>query len=143
MKLFVDDYRKSPDGWHLAKTITEAIRLLSGIIYWDAISLDHDIIYREGKHAFSEETFATVARYIALLPKDRLPKIVYIHTANPRGAIDIEDILKGIVPTENIGNDGHFNMRGDYSKDVDYKEILNKLEEEREKPNTPNSEDEK
>src|SRR5260221_8089597 len=98
-KLFVDDYRIGPDGWYTAKTITESIRVLSGPMYAEVVSLDHDIIYREGKHSFSEETFETVARYIALMPQERLPKVVYIHTANPRGANDIEDILKGIVLT--------------------------------------------
>lgn len=126
MRLFVDDYRKVPDdSWHLAKTITEAIRILSGPIYSDVVSLDHDIIYREGKHSFSEETFATVARYIALMPVDRLPKIVYIHTANPKGAKDIEEILKSIVPTEII--EGSYDLARN-----DYKEQLIKLEQERE-----------
>jgi hypothetical protein len=126
MKLFVDDYREIPDSfWHLAKTITEAVRILSGPVYAEVVSLDHDIIYREGKHSFSEETFATVARYIAIMPKDRLPKIVYIHTANPKGARDIEEILKGIVTTEII--EGSYDLSRN-----DYKEQLIKLEQERE-----------
>lgn len=125
MKLFVDDYRSEPEGWHLAKTITEAIRILSGPIYAEVVSLDHDIIYREGKHSFSEETFATVARYIALMPKDKLPKVVYIHTANPHGARDIEEILKDVVPTEVI--EGSYDLSRN-----DYKEQLIKLEQERE-----------
>jgi hypothetical protein len=110
MRLFVDDYRPAPDGWHLVKTITEAVRILSGPIYAEVISLDHDIIYREGKHSFSEETFASVARYIAIMPKERLPKVVYIHTASPRGANDIEDILNEIVPTIRVGDSVNFNM---------------------------------
>lgn len=133
MKLFIDDYRSEPEGWHLAKTITEAVRILSGPIYAEAISLDHDIIFREGKHGFSEETFATVARYIAVMPKEKLPKIVYVHTANPKGANNILEILKDVVPTVNIENDGHFNTTGDYSGDINYKGILIKLEQEREK----------
>jgi hypothetical protein len=127
MKLFVDDYRNAPEGWHLAKTVTEAIRLLSGVMYWDAVSLDHDIIYREGKHSFSEETFATVARYIAIMPKDKLPKVVYIHTSNPRGANDMEEILKDIVPTIRVGDSVNFN----FDSSSTYKEDLVKEEKQR------------
>jgi len=129
LKLFVDDYRPAPEGWHLAKTITEAVRILSGPVYADVVSLDHDIIYREGKHSFSEETFATVARYIALMSKERLPKIVYIHTANPTGARDIEEILDGIVPTERVGDSVNFDLTAPST----YKEDLIKAEQEREK----------
>jgi hypothetical protein len=135
VKLFVDDYRDAPEGWHLAKTITEAIRLLSGVMYWDAVSLDHDIIFREGKHSFSEETFASVARYIAVMPKDRLPRIVYIHTSNPRGANDMEDILKGIVPTIRVGDSTNFDM----SAPSTYKEDLIREEQEREKSDILNN----
>jgi len=135
MRLFVDDYREPPEGWHLTKTITEAIRVLSGVMYWDAVSLDHDIIYREGKHSFSEETFATVARYIAIMPKDRLPKIVYIHTSNPSGANDMEEILKGIVPTKRVGDSTNF----DFESPSTYKEDLLKEEKEREKPDILNN----
>lgn len=110
IKLFVDDYRDPPEGFHLAKTITEAIRILSGPIYAEVISLDHDIIYREGKHSFSEENFTAVARYIAVMPQERLPKVVYIHTASPRGANDIEAILKGIVHIVRVGDSVNFDL---------------------------------
>ena len=131
IRLFVDDYRSEPDGWKLAKTITEAVHILSGPIYCECISLDHDIIFRPGKHSFSDETFATVARYIAIMPQERLPKIVYIHTASPRGAGDIEQILVGIVPTQRVGDSVDFNM----SLPSTYKEDLAKLEAVREKEN--------
>lgn len=134
MKLFIDDFRSAPEGWHLAKTITEAIRILSGPIQVDVVSLDHDIIFEttNRKVGFSQETFATVARYIAAMPKELLPRIVYIHTANPNGAKDMAEILKGIVTTHNIENDTHFNTHGDYEGDINYKDILLKLEQERE-----------
>jgi hypothetical protein len=125
LKLFVDDYREPPEGFHLAKTITEAIRILSGPIEVSVVSLDHDIIYREGKHSFSEETFATVARYIAIMPKERLPKIVYLHTANEHGAEDMEAILNGIVTTIVISGSYDLSRK-------DYKEQILKLEQERE-----------
>jgi hypothetical protein len=127
IKLFVDDYRSQPDGWHLVKTITEAIRSLSGPLYCEVVSLDHDIIFETTncKVGFSNETFASVARYIAIMPKDRLPKIVYIHTANPTGAKDIEKILLNIVTTKIL--------LGSYDLSrFEYKDKLIKLECERE-----------
>ena len=153
LKLFVDDYRSAPEGWHLAKTVTEAIRILSGPIPVDVVSLDHDILLRHDKIddfsyailraakkygyaimtdkseriAMSEETFATVARFIAVMPKKQLPKIVYIHTANPHGARDISNILEGIVPTWDLENYDHNGLSDNY------KEQLIKLEQEREK----------
>ena len=87
MKLFVDDLRACPDGWQLARTNTEAIRLLAG--GWvDEISLDHDICVTGPKNknnkviistGFSLETFQPVAYYISLMQKK--PE-VYFHTAN-------------------------------------------------------------
>lgn len=132
IKLFVDDYREVPNqDWHLAKSVTEAIRILAGPIYCEVVSLDHDIINRDGKHSFSEETFATVARYIALMPQDRLPKVVYVHTSNPRGANDIEDILKGIVLTVRVGDSTNF----DLGHPSTYKEDLIREEANRTKDN--------
>lgn len=128
IKLFVDDYRDVPDAsWHLAKTITEAIRILAGPLPVSIVALDHDIISHTGKHEYSKETFATVARYIALLPKDRLPKIVYFHTGNSWGAKEMRCILDGIVPIIDIEN---YDQLG-YTDN--YKEQLINLEREREK----------
>ena len=126
IKLFVDDMRTPPDGWHLARTITEAVRILSGPLPIEVVSLDHDIIFEttNRKVGFSGETFATVARYIALLPKERLPEIVYFHTANERGAEDMEKILKDIVPTHIVP--GSYDLSR-----FDYKEKLVELEEKR------------
>lgn len=126
IKLFVDDMRSAPEGWTLVRTITEAIRILSGPLCIDVISLDHDIIFEQTnrKVGFSGETFASVARYIALLPKDRLPKVVYFHTANERGAEDMEAILKDIVPTVIVP--GSYDLSR-----FDYKEKLIELENKR------------
>lgn len=131
IKLFVDDMRSGPgEGWTVVRTITEAIRLLSN--GWvDVISLDHDIIFEQTnrKVGFSEETFASVARYIAVMPKELLPKICYIHTANPRGCSLMEEILVGIIKTVRVGDSLH----PEASAPSTYKEDLIQLEEEREK----------
>lgn len=102
LRLFVDDLRKEPEGWNRAHSITEAIRILA-TMQVDVVSLDHDIILMQPSEGVwpsgpSEETFATVARYIALMPEDVRPKRVYIHTSNPDGAKDIKFILKDAVP---------------------------------------------
>ena len=42
MKLWIDDIRKAPEGWHTARTVTEAIALLDENNVSE-VSLDHDI----------------------------------------------------------------------------------------------------
>ena len=92
MKLFVDDIRKLPDdSWQLARNVSEAIRAIN-MFDFDVISLDHDI---EG----SQETFDTVALFIKEKYNRRveglgIPKII-LHTANPAGALRIQNILDG------------------------------------------------
>lgn len=78
MKLFVDDLRKPPDGWEVARTNTDAIRILATCPV-DEVSLDHDIMVPEyggdSAHAklviarMSAETFMPVAYYLALAAK--------------------------------------------------------------------------
>lgn len=93
MKLFVDDIRNPPDHtWTLARTVTEAIRLIYGF-EWKVISLDHDISHYENldesdveQEAFAcGETFAAVAYFIAekygFGRNDPVPEI-RLHTSN-------------------------------------------------------------
>lgn len=100
--LYVDDIRSCPPGWELARTITEAIRVLATVPV-DVVSLDHDISYKvEAKldsesetttlHVDSPETFEPVARYLALIPADRRPRVEY-HTSNPSGEERMRAIL--------------------------------------------------
>lgn len=104
MKLFVDDWRVAPPGWTTARTITEAIWYLSEYDF-EVVSLDHDIEshctikfpcdYGCGdKDGFKKETFFSVARYLALLPATRMPKRIYIHTANFGAGQQMEELLK-------------------------------------------------
>ncbi len=74
MKLFIDDIRNAPDDkWHVARTVTEAIRCIfyhQDII--EEISIDHDISHQVGMGALSrpypcEETFAAVAYFIVAM----------------------------------------------------------------------------
>jgi hypothetical protein len=102
VKLFVDDLRPNPPGWFLARTITEAIRVLS-FFEVEVVSLDHDIMHsvphKTDGPAFEEavtcpENFSAVAYYIAAMPADRRPKKLIIHTANAAAVYTIIEILK-------------------------------------------------
>lgn len=97
IKLFVDDLRPCPDGWHLARTITEAIRILHNM-FVSEVSLDYDIVFKRNKRLpEGSETFEPVARYIALLKHP--PTIIRIHTGNQDGAVILSEIL---VKNKNI-----------------------------------------
>lgn len=91
MKLFVDDLRAPWDGWQLARTVTEAIRILATRPV-ETVSLDHDIGCRlvSGQEHSSEETFEGVAWYIAAM--DYRPN-VWFHTSNPQGGRRMADII--------------------------------------------------
>lgn len=93
MKLWVDDIRNAPDeSWHVARTSLEAIRALARFDF-EFISLDHDISHQVHLGSMSrpfrcEETFASVAYYIALKyggkwdeQRDDHPHII-LHTSN-------------------------------------------------------------
>lgn len=94
LKLFVDDIRKEWEGWQLARTITEAIRILATMPI-EIVSLDHDISCRliNGHEHTSNETFEPIARYIALMPEEIRPT-VWFHTGNPAGGQKMAEILK-------------------------------------------------
>lgn len=75
MKLFIDDLRQPPDGWQVARTNTEAIRILATVNV-EEVSLDHDIMVDVRNYdneplvqTVGQETFMPVAYYLALLVK--------------------------------------------------------------------------
>lgn len=90
MKLYVDDLRKCPEGWTLARTNTEAIRLLA-TGYVEEISIDHDICTPfsgelsepvRRRLQIGQETFQPVVYYIVAMNPEFRPKIITMHTAN-------------------------------------------------------------
>lgn len=119
MKLYVDDLRKCPDGWTLARTVTEAIRILATREV-EEVSLDHDISHKIGMDQIARpfpcgETFEPVAWFLVEQAKARTrecsvprnegaPKIT-LHTANPIGARKMSEILLdgGIESTTVLG----------------------------------------
>ena len=93
IKLFVDDVRVPPKEWQLARTITEAIRVLATVEVSE-VSLDHDICYQNmDTGRVPDETFEAVARYIVLMPKEKRPTVKF-HTANPVGEKKLKEILQ-------------------------------------------------
>lgn len=105
MKLFVDDIRKCPDGWELARTNTKAIRVLSTMPI-EEISIDHDICCQMEQVAgqgfathTSNETYMPVVYFILMMPRELRPKIVHIHTANTYAGNIMMELLKGQVDT--------------------------------------------
>lgn len=101
MKIYIDDIREAPEGWHLCRTISEAIRAIARFTSEiDEISLDHDISFEvriEGTYRPfpSPDTFASVAYFIGEVYRDSVSPKITAHTANPVGAENIKSILKG------------------------------------------------
>ena len=91
MKLYVDDARPCPEGWRLARTVEEAIAILTAETA-EEVSLDFVI------GAYYENNFTPVARFIAQMPAARRPKKVYLHTSSGAGARELRQILEGYVP---------------------------------------------
>lgn len=115
MKLYVDDLRKCPEGWTLARTNTDAIRFL----YWNSpleeISIDHDICVpfagelSDGvrrRLQIGQETFQPVVYYICIMPYEKRPKKVTIHTANVQAGKQMVALLEdsGIFATYQQGS---------------------------------------
>lgn len=102
MKLYVDDLRKCPEGWELARTNTEAIRLLA-TGYVEEISIDHDIcvpnieFVSEGvrkRLQIGQETFQPVVYYITVMKPEFRPEKVTMHTANVDAGVRMVQLLK-------------------------------------------------
>lgn len=101
LKLWVDDIRNPVsfvgEGWHWAKTVTEAIRILDTMSVSE-LSLDHDISmkvsvgYGDARPFCSPETFEPIARFVAHVYEPEQIKIT-LHTANAEGARKMAEIL--------------------------------------------------
>lgn len=103
MKLWVDDLRDAPDDtWTVARKVQSAILFLEQF-QPDEISLDHDIENRP-----SDETFLPLAYYMGLKyyglqdmsdfktgfgPRVQAIPIVTIHSINPVGALEMQNVL--------------------------------------------------
>lgn len=104
MRLWIDDIRNAPDDtWHVARTVTDAIRVLSQVACTE-ISIDHDISHEVTVDGISRpypcsETFMPVARYMALLYRLRqsvdiaFPTIT-IHSSNVVAGKEMKAVLE-------------------------------------------------
>jgi hypothetical protein len=99
IKLFVDDVRnpRSSD-WLVRRSVTGAIRVLATRVVSE-VSLDHDIYCSVGTKCghLSDETYQAVAFFISVMPEERRPRCVYVHSGNDEGAAKLLDILRGKV----------------------------------------------
>lgn len=94
MRLYVDDLRRCPEGWKLARTITDAVgHLFNGRV--QEISVDHDICFMRGTDIrMHKESFMPVVHVLCLLPPDRRPTRVRIHTANVDAGWKMVELLE-------------------------------------------------
>ena len=73
IRLFLDDTRPTPEGWTLARTVTEAKELLQNNTV-SAISLDHDLGNEDGMQLVDW-----------MLRSNNVPAEIIIHSWNPIG----------------------------------------------------------
>lgn len=96
-KLFVDDMRPIPKGWHGARTVSDTIQYLYKFSPIKEISLDYDILFPQHGidrySMYSAENFSGVAYFIAVLKELRPNKIV-IHSTNTGAAQTMCNIMK-------------------------------------------------
>jgi len=90
INLYLDDKRACPEGFVIARTMDEAIKLMEQHDV-DILSLDHDLGEDENKELLP--TGYDFVKYFCAngLYADR----IYIHTYNPRGREDMYETLKG------------------------------------------------
>jgi hypothetical protein len=99
MNVYLDDMRKEPKNFILAKTYKECISLLESNNI-DILSLDHDLgDFENGK----EYTGYDVAMYIVEKQENESiniwPKEIYMHTANPIGRQNMFSLLNNYKPS--------------------------------------------
>jgi hypothetical protein len=90
-KLWLDDYRPAPEGWHHVKTAPDAIAALSTGQY-DEISLDYDLWPGDNNTGYA------VACWIARSAYDGMPRLKWhLHSDNIPGR---EKILRAMKKAE-------------------------------------------
>ena len=92
-KLFVDDVRDAPEGWDLARTYDDAIRMLLEKEY-EVLSLDHDLGCYDAMG--NEQTGYGIALFLAEWKHygEFVPSKILCHSANPVGRDKILKIVE-------------------------------------------------
>ncbi|MFD2612160.1 cyclic-phosphate processing receiver domain-containing protein [Paenibacillus gansuensis] len=86
--LYMDDYRRKPEGFVLARTIDECMDLLEQEKV-DILSLDYDLGWGE------PNGLETVRR---LLMGNRFPRKIYLHSSSIAGRKVMYEALYGALP---------------------------------------------
>lgn len=102
MKLWLDDLRKAPFGWHRVKTADECIETLQRV--GDAVtelSLDHDLAEEHYEGTGYSEAPRTKTGYavVAWMVENNVwPPVIYLHTLNPVGRENMRSTLARHAP---------------------------------------------
>ena len=92
MKIYLDDEREAPQGWHLLKTSDEAIGILRGGDVTE-ISLDHDL--GDDRAGTGYDVILWIER--AVVEEEFIPPKIHIHTANSSARVKMELGVKKII----------------------------------------------
>ncbi|WP_458765923.1 cyclic-phosphate processing receiver domain-containing protein [Cupriavidus basilensis] len=94
MKVFLDDERTTPEGWHRVYWPEEAIRLLeTGIV--EELSLDHDL--GDDKHGTGYDVILWIEEAVAL--RHFQPPRITIHSANSSA---VEKMQAGVLAIDRL-----------------------------------------
>lgn len=94
MKIWLDDIRPAPEGWHRCYWPNEVILLLQYLPVKE-ISLDHDLGDDETGTGYKVLAWLEEQLYLEKFPAARIPTI-HIHTANPVARDRMEDTKRRI-----------------------------------------------
>ncbi|MFM0375775.1 hypothetical protein PQQ72_01970 [Paraburkholderia strydomiana] len=96
MKVFLDDERPTPDGWHRVFWPDEAIRLLqTGAV--EEISLDHDL--GDDTRGTGYDVILWIEEAVAL--RGFRPPRIIVHSANSSA---VEKMLAGVLAIERLAS---------------------------------------
>lgn len=104
MKVYLDDERKTPDGWVRCYWPEEVISLLkTGNV--TVISLDHDL--GEGREYEKPRTGKDVLVWLEEQVKEHgfKPPQVWVHSMNPVGRIEMDIIRRRIIEFDRLNRE--------------------------------------
>ncbi|MCY9592321.1 cyclic-phosphate processing receiver domain-containing protein [Paenibacillus chitinolyticus] len=98
--LFLDDLRPCPKGFHIARTVEEAVSICESNNI-RRLSLDHDLGGVEGNYTLTGYDFCKwlVEKWV-LGDYSALPEAIFLHTSNPVGRDNMRQILHRYNPGE-------------------------------------------
>jgi len=104
MKLWLDDMRPEPEGWTRARSVYEAIELITSGVEIEFASLDHDLGYFAGDGGNGVKLTDWMAEF------DGFPtRGLRVHSSNPIG---VQQMLATVDRYGSYGAGG-FNWRGE------------------------------